>query len=212
MKFLNKMRKTMKKTFLILVILTMVYSVFARGSSENTEQGTYIPLAMYEAVEETKSYSEGIALTSSKEYYTVLCVTENKILSDLKFHDAFQLSKDEIDFSFSSKNGKRFLTDNNTGIEYIKISDSTDYNAAYNDFLFNTVMKALAKENPKELAQLEAFEKVFSENGGFTKEFFIAQRGFMAVATKYLSKNSKPFPFKETLASPLLNFKEKLFI
>ena len=138
----------MKKTFLILVILTMVYSVFARGSSENMEQGTYIPFAMYEAVEETKSYSEGIALTSSKEYYTVLCVTGNKILSDLKFHDAFQLSKDEIDFSFSSKNGKRFLTDNNTGIEYIKISDSTDYNAAYNDFLFNTVMKALAKENP----------------------------------------------------------------
>ena len=137
----------MKKTFLILIILTMVYSVFARGSSENMEQGTYIPFAMYEAVEETKSYSEGIA--SSKEYYTVLCVSENKILSDLKFHDAFQLSKDEIDFSFSSKNGKRFLTDNNTGIEYIKISDSTDYNAAYNDFLFNTVMKALAKENPK---------------------------------------------------------------
>jgi len=138
----------MKKTFLILVILTMVYSVFAKGSSENTEQGTYIPLAMYEAVEATKSYSEGIALTSSKEYYTVLCVTENEILSDLKFHDAFQLSKNEIDFSFSSKNGKRFLTDNKTGIEYIKISDTTDYNAAYNDFLLQTVMKSLAKENP----------------------------------------------------------------
>lgn len=138
----------MKKTFLILVILTMVYSVFAKGSSEKQEKGTYIPLAMYETVEATKSYSEGIALTSSKEYYTVLCVTGNEILSDLKFHDAFQLSKDEIDFSFSSKNGERFLTDNNTGIEYIKISDSTDYNAAYNDFLFNTVMKALAKENP----------------------------------------------------------------
>lgn len=138
----------MKKKFLILVILAMVYSVFAKGSSENTEQGTYIPLAMYEAVEETKSYSEGIALTSSKEYYTVLCVTENKILSDLKFHDAFQLSKNEIDFSFLSKNGKRYLTDNNTGIEYIKISDTTDYNAAYNDFLLQTVMKSLAKENP----------------------------------------------------------------
>lgn len=138
----------MKKTFLILVILTMVYSAFAKGSSEKQEQGTYIPLAMYETVEATKAYSEGIALTSSKEYYTVLCVTENEILSDLKFHDAFQLSKDEIDFSFSSKNGKRFLTDNKTGIEYIKISDSTDYNAAYNDFLFNTVMKSLAKENP----------------------------------------------------------------
>ena len=127
----------------------MACSLFAKGSSENTEQGTYIPLAMYETVEATKSYSEGIALTSSKEYYTVLCVTENKILSDLKFHDAFQLSKNEIDFSFSSKNGKRFLTNNKTGIEYVKISDSTDYNAAYNDFLFNTVMKALAKENPK---------------------------------------------------------------
>ena len=138
----------MKKTFLILVILTMVCSVFAKGSSENTEQGTYIPLAMYETVEATKSYSEGIALTSSKEYYTVLCVTGTEILSDLKFHDAFQLSKDEIDFSFSSKNGKRYLTDNKTGIEYIKISDSTDYNAAYNDFLLQTVMKSLAKENP----------------------------------------------------------------
>ena len=90
----------MKKTFLILVILTMVCSVFAKGSSEEKEQGTYIPLSMYETIEATKSYSEGITLTSSKEYYIVLCVTENKILSDLKFHDAFQLSKDEIDFSF----------------------------------------------------------------------------------------------------------------
>ena len=43
----------MKKTFLILVILTMVYSVFAKGSSEKKEQGTYIPLAMYETIEET---------------------------------------------------------------------------------------------------------------------------------------------------------------
>lgn len=138
----------MKKLFTILVILTMACSLFARGSSEEKEQGTYIPLSMYETVEDTKSYSEGITLTSSKEYYTVLCVTENKILSDLKFHDAFQLSKNEIDFSFLSKNGKRYLTDNNTGIEYIKISDTTDYNAAYNDFLLQTVMKSLAKENP----------------------------------------------------------------
>lgn len=85
---------------------------------------------------------------------------------------------------------------------------------SYYDSLKHTCDKLseLAKDNPKELAQLEAFEKVISENGGFTKEFFIAQRGYMAVATKYLSKNSKPFPFKETLASPLLNFKEKLFI
>ena len=89
----------MKKTFLILVILTMACSLFARGSSEEKEQGTYIPLSMYETVEDTKSYSEGIALTSSKEYCTVLCVTENEILSELKFHDAFQLSKDEIYFS-----------------------------------------------------------------------------------------------------------------
>ena len=31
----------------------------------------------------------------------------------------------------------------------------------------------LNSSDPKELAQLEAFEKVISENGGFTKEFFI---------------------------------------
>ena len=36
----------MKKTFLILVILTMVCSVFAKGSSEKQEKGTYIPLAI----------------------------------------------------------------------------------------------------------------------------------------------------------------------
>lgn len=137
----------MKKRLLILVILTMFFSVFAKENFTNTENGTYIPLRMYKTVETTKSYSEGIVATSSSDYYTVLCISGNKIISNLKFHDSFQLSENEVDFSFSSKNGKRFLTDNKTGIKYIKISNSTDYFAAYNDFLIDTVMKELSKKN-----------------------------------------------------------------
>ena len=137
----------MKKRLLILVILTMFFSVFAKENFTNTENGTYIPLRMYKTVETTKSYSEGIVATSSSEYYTVLCISGNKIISNLKFHDSFQLNEYEVDFSFSSKNGKRFLTDNKTGIKYIKISNSTDYFAAYNDFLIDTVMKELSKKN-----------------------------------------------------------------
>ena len=137
----------MKKRLLILVILTMFFSVFEKENFTNTENGSYIPLRMYKTVETTKSYSEGIVATSSSEYYTVLCISGNKIISNLKFHDSFQLNENEVDFSFSSKNGKRFLTDNKTGIKYIKISNSTDYFAAYNDFLIDTVMKELSKKN-----------------------------------------------------------------
>ena len=40
----------MKKRLLILVILTMFFSVFAKENFTNTENGTYIPLRMYKTV------------------------------------------------------------------------------------------------------------------------------------------------------------------
>ena len=137
----------MKKKIAILLILSTIGLLFANGYSAK-EQGTYIPLTMYETVKEWKSYYKGISATSSKDFYTVLCVTENEILSNVKFHDAFKLNNSEINFSFITKKGKKIILDNKTGIEYIKISNSTDYYSAYNDFLTDFIVKPLAKANP----------------------------------------------------------------
>ena len=137
----------MKKKIAILLILSSIGLLFANGYSTK-EQGTYIPLTMYETIKEWKSYYKGISATSSKDFYTVLCVTENEILSNVKFHDAFKLNNSEINFSFITKKGKKIILDNKTGIEYIKISNSTDYYSAYNDFLTDFIVKPLAKANP----------------------------------------------------------------
>ncbi len=134
----------MKKVITFLTILSMVGLLFAAEKYSKKEQGTYIPFAMYETLSSEKSYGKAIEATSEKDIYTVLCVTENKILSNIKFHDAFSLNDADVDFQFSSKT----LIDNKTGEKYIKISDSTDYYAAYNDFLLKTVVKNLAKKNP----------------------------------------------------------------
>ena len=134
----------MKKVITFLTILSMVGLLFAAEGYSKKEQGTYIPLAMYETLNSVKSYGEAIEVTAKNNIYTVLCVTENEILSNIKFHDAFRLKDADIDFQFSSKT----IIDNKTSEKYIKISDSTDYYAAYNDFLMKTVVKNLAKKNP----------------------------------------------------------------
>lgn len=134
----------MKKVITFLTILSMVGLLFAAEGYSKKEQGTYIPLAMYETLNSVKSYGEAIEATAKNDIYTVLCVTENEILSNIKFHDAFRLKDADIDFQFSSKN----IVDKKTGEKYIKISGSTDYYGAYNDFLLKTVVKNLAKKNP----------------------------------------------------------------
>ncbi len=134
----------MKKVITFLTILSMVGLLFAAEGYSKKEQGTYIPLAMYETLNSVKSYGEAIEATAKNDIYTVLCVTENEILSNIKFHDAFTLKDADIDFQFSSKN----IVDKKTGEKYIKISNSTDYYAAYNDFLLKTVVRNLANKNP----------------------------------------------------------------
>ena len=93
----------MKKIITISIILTLSAMLFAAVKVSKKNQGTYIPLSMYETVQKTKSYSEGILACSEEGMYTVLCVTENEILSNVKFHDAFKLKDSEIDFSFKIK-------------------------------------------------------------------------------------------------------------
>ncbi len=136
----------MKRTLAIFIILTMSCLLFATENYSKKEQGTYIPVIMYEALKSSKSYSEGINLTSGN-FYTILCVTEKDILSNIKFHDAFTLKDSKIDFTFTTKKGNDFIIDNKTGNEYIKISDSTNYYSAYDDFLEKTVLKAITKVN-----------------------------------------------------------------
>lgn len=137
----------MKKKLAILLILAIGCFLFAEEKYSAKDQGTYIPVKMYEVVKSAKSYEAGIKATNSSDYYTVLCVTKSEILTNIKFHDALKLNNNEIDFEFKTKKGTKVIIDNKTGIEYIKISNSTDYYSAYNDFLEKTVLKAIEKMN-----------------------------------------------------------------
>lgn len=138
----------MKKHILILFSFAVISLLFANENYSKKNQGTYIPYMMYEKVQSSKSYYEGIKATFSDKIYTVLCITDTEILSNLKFHDAYELNEYETDFSFEKRKGKLFLTDNKTGIDYIKISDKTDYYTAYDLFLKEKILKDIAKNNP----------------------------------------------------------------
>ncbi len=137
----------MKRIISISIILTLSAMLFAVAKMSKRNQGTYIPLLMYETIQKTQSYSEGILACSEEGMYTVLCVTENEILSNVKFHDAFKLKDSEIDFSFKNKKGKTYLTDKRTKIEYIKISNSSDYYSVFDQFLSDNILKEISRMN-----------------------------------------------------------------
>ncbi len=131
--------ETMKKAFILILIFCC---------AALTAQ-TYIPLAAYKAVCETHSYYDAITATKTKGTYTVLCIKDDEVLSNLKFHDAFKLQQNEINFSFTQEESAgtilNILIDKNTDVSYIKISDSTDYYSAYDKFLEDNVLAEALK-------------------------------------------------------------------
>jgi hypothetical protein len=140
----------MKKTICIFsFIVFSIFSVFANELFISENLGTYIPYSMYENVEKTKSYYEGISASSAVDVYTVLCITEDGILSNIRFHDAYKLTDDDINFDIETIENKKFLIDKKTRIKYIKISDSTDYYFAYDKFLEEIIISEIAKNNSK---------------------------------------------------------------
>lgn len=137
----------MKKIIASFFIIFAINSLFANEILKKENHGTYIPYKMYEIVEKTKSYYKGISATNETGFYTVLCVTEKGILSNVKFHDAFMLQDNEINFAVETIEDTKFLIDEVTGIDYIKISDSTDYYAVYEEFLKEMVLEEIALKN-----------------------------------------------------------------
>ena len=133
----------------VIFIIFAINSLFANEILKKENHGTYIPYKMYEIVEKTKSYYKGISATNETGFYTVLCVTEKGILSNVKFHDAFMLQDNEINFAVETIEDTKFLIDEVTGIDYIKISDSTDYYFAYDKFVEEIIISEIAKNNSK---------------------------------------------------------------
>ncbi|MBO4508803.1 MAG: hypothetical protein J5747_09220 [Spirochaetaceae bacterium] len=129
----------MKKAFIFLLIFCC--AVLAAQ--------TYIPMSAYKAICETHSYYEAITASNAEDTYTVLCIKDGEVLSNLKFHDAFKLGQKEINFSFVQEESDGatldILIDKNTDIKYIKISDSTDYYAAYDKFLTDNILAEAMK-------------------------------------------------------------------
>lgn len=139
----------MKRKVIFVICFFCVFSLFASEKITNSKKGTYIPVNMYEEVKNSKVYYKGIEATNIKGLYTVLCITDNGILSNEKFHDSFKINENEVDFSFKSKKGKYYLIDEKTGISYIKISDSEKYYDAYNAFLKENILEKIIVENAK---------------------------------------------------------------
>ena len=160
---LHKEENVMKKNVLVLIVLAMSAQLFCKSPDSKENYGTYIPYTMYEKVLETSSYYDGIVATKSDSYYTVLCISEKGTMSNLKFHDSYAPI---VIFSFIKKSEKVFLIDEKTKIEYIKISDSTDYYAAYDEFLKQNILKKLASKN----SNIKVTDSTITIKG---KEFFV---------------------------------------
>lgn len=125
----------MKKVFNVFFFI-FLNSILCTISAENLYDakynGTYIPEIVYNTVVETNSYYEGIKASNNTDIYTVLSLGD-MIMSNLKFHDSYAPSGLKI--SFEEKSDTIILTDTKTNVTYRKISDSTDYYSAYDNFL-----------------------------------------------------------------------------
>lgn len=71
-------------------------------------------------------------------------------------------------------------------------------------------LSKLANGNEKDLSKIRAVEDSIPTEPKMSKEFMANLRSYIVLGTKYISKSGKPFPIKALLASPFLNFKEKL--
>jgi len=133
-------RNNMNKKLIIFVMMASLTLLFAETKYEPKYKGTYIPLAAYTEIINTKSYYNAILATKGADFYTVLAFQEDMIRSNISFHDSYAINYSDVDFSFSNKDQNFYLTDKKSGIKYIRISESVDYYEAYDLFLTENLL------------------------------------------------------------------------
>jgi hypothetical protein len=104
--------------------------------------GTYMPVLFINEFERTSSYLEAMAINKNR-YYDVICINKNIVYSNLRFHDQFAISPNDVKlFEFNENKEIIELTDKN-GFKYIKISRDINYYRAYriyvNNYFFNII-------------------------------------------------------------------------
>lgn len=143
----------MKKILLIVgLILWFSIIAFTDDLYPSKYEGTYIPVVFKDILEASESYYQSINKTKGIKFYDVLCLRKNKIYSNLKFHDAFQLNDTKVDFTYLEDNNIYYIIDNQTFVQYIKISDSTDYYSAYQQYLCKTILSKNIPDGFTEIA------------------------------------------------------------
>ena len=130
--------KVMKKSLLVVVLLFSFFPVF---SIDDIYKGTYIPSIFYEHFCSTLNYEEA-KYRPYKDYHDILYVYDEDILSSLKFHDSYVISKEEIkDYSFINKECGTFIIDNKGNL-YKKIGEECKEEEFYS-YVFSSLFKTI---------------------------------------------------------------------
>ncbi len=80
---------------IIIVALYLCFSsiAFSADFYPSKYEGTYIPVRFMEVLKSSGSYYQSIKQTKKSSFYDILCLRNNEIYSNLKFHDASLVSK-----------------------------------------------------------------------------------------------------------------------
>jgi hypothetical protein len=139
-----KFYKSFHFTFFLLLPIVLYSQEFNILDFSDNMIGTYMPLLFISELTRTNNYREAM-IKNENRYYDVICINKNIVYSNLKFHDQFAISSNDVQlFHFDENNGTIELTDKN-GYKYVKISGDINYYKAYriyvNNYFFNILNK-----------------------------------------------------------------------
>lgn len=113
--------------------------------------GVYLPVEYIKALKNTRNHSLSMHLNlpfADGRYHDVLSVFENRIFSNLRFHDRYAIRTSDVNyFEFVNFNGAIKIVDNN-GHFYKKIgNDPANYHNTVGTFVANIIFENLINQH-----------------------------------------------------------------
>lgn len=93
---------------------------------------------------------------------------------------------------------------------YIGVGQYTEFYKGFELTCEMVEKLALESHNKSDLKKIQYFKSTIPTEPKMNREFMKSYGIYNMLGTKYISKHAKPFPVKELMKSPFLNFREKM--
>jgi hypothetical protein len=117
--------------------------------------GIYLPIKFIESIENSKNFRQSMLLNrdrlndkSNQFYYDILILKENRIYSDLGFHDGYAIYAEKTKYFQFIDNNEDILINDHNGHLYKKISEEIDnYDEIVENFIGKIIFLDLIENN-----------------------------------------------------------------